>query len=474
MWSCFIFGIAHYLSIYAFGILSRRLLRRRRASVRVVARDEVLHSSAIPGVTIIMPAYNEEVVIVETVRSALAMSYNNLEIMVVSDGSKDRTVEFLVDAFDMEQSVAPANPGPLRSKEIRAVYRTRGDSRLVVVDKFAAGSKGDALNCGLNMATKEWVVVMDGDELVEPDALLRCMTEVMHTDKYVIGVGVSLLPTNECDVEAGRVTVPRVARNPVVGFQLVEYLSAFVLSRPGMAEIDSMPIVSGGFGVFRRQELINVGGYPHPHLGEDLEVVVRMHRRCREAGIPYTVLQVPDAIVWTEFPPNLKILRRQRMRWHRGLRQVIQAHRGVLLKGRYGSFGRIGMGVMFLFEWLAPFAEVTGYALALLLLLLDSKSAGNGIALMVATQVLGILITTSSVWTATRFLGVYKSWKDTARLLMYAVGGQFGFRQLTLYWRMRSLSKKNATWGTMTRVGHGAQAGKPQPAPPAVPQTVKA
>ncbi len=465
MWGCFLFGVLHYFSIYAFGVLSRRLLRRRRASTRAVARHEVLQSSSIPGVTIIMPAYNEEVVIVDTVTSALRMDYSNLEILVVSDGSKDRTVEVLVEAFGMVKTSVPAVPGPLHAAEIRAMYRTHGDARLVVVDKAAAGSKGDALNCGLNVATKEWVVVMDGDELVEPDALLRCMTEVMHTEETVIAVGVSLLPTNECDVEDGRVTVPRVAKNLVVGCQLVEYLSAFVMSRPGMAEIDSMPIVSGGFGVFRRQALLDVGGYPHPHLGEDLEVVVRLHRACRDRGEPYRVLQVPDAIVWTEFPPNLQILKRQRMRWHRGLRQVIMAHKDVLGRKKYGSFGSIGLGVMFFFEWVAPFVEVIGYSLAILLAIIYPKAAGNGISLMVATQVLGILITTSSVWTATHFLGVYKSWKDTARLLMYAVIGQFGFRQLTLYWRMRSLSKKNTGWGTMTRVGHGAKPGATQAAP---------
>jgi cellulose synthase/poly-beta-1,6-N-acetylglucosamine synthase-like glycosyltransferase len=465
MWGCFLFGMAHYMSIFAFGILSRKLMRRRRASTRSAARYEAQRNSALPGVTIIMPAYNEEVVIVDTVTSALGMEYANLEICVVSDGSKDRTVEVLVEAFKMERTAVPPIAGPLHAADIRAMYRTHGDSRLVVVDKAAAGSKGDALNCGLNVATKEWIVVMDGDELVEPDALLRCMTEVMHTEGNVVAVGVSLLPTNECDVADGRVTLPRVAKNPVVGFQLVEYMSAFIMSRPGMAEIDSMPIVSGGFGVFRRNLLLEVGGYPHPHLGEDLEVVVRLHRLCRDKGEPYRVLQVPDAIVWTEFPPNLQILKRQRMRWHRGLRQVVMEHLDVLGKRKYGTFGTIGLGVMFFFEWCAPFIEVIGYVLAIGLAILDPSSAGNGIGLMVATQVLGILITTTSVWTATHFLGVYKSWKDTARLLMYAVVGQFGFRQLTLYWRMRSLSKKNNGWGTMTRVGHGGA----KPAATAVP-----
>ncbi len=453
MWACFIFGCLHYASIFAFGFLSRRSLRRSRASSRAGARNMAVRAR-LPGVSILMPAYNEEVVIVEAVRSALAMNYENIEVIVISDGSSDRTVEVLAEAFSMSVAPSSSHAGPIHCEPIVEVYRTRADTRLVVIDKARAGSKGDGINCGINMATREWVVVMDGDELVDPDALLRCMTQMLHTEGEVGAIGVSLLPTNECDVVGGKVLEARVAKNPVVGFQIVEYLSAFVMSRPGMAEIGAMPIISGGFGLFRRSELIGIGGFPHPHLGEDLEIVVRLRRKWKENGKDFKVIQVSDAIVWTEFPSTLAVLQRQRMRWHRGLRQVLSAHRDAIGRPKYGTFGTVGLVVMFLFEWIAPFIELGGYATAILLALVDWRRAGRGVGLLVAAQVLGVLITTSSVWTATHHIAVYRSWKDTTRLLMYAVGSQFGFRQLTLFWRMKSLTKKNMTWGAMARVGY--------------------
>ncbi len=453
MWLCFLFGCLHYVTIFALGYFSRRSLRQSRASARLGARNMALRAR-LPGVSILMPAYNEELVIVEAVRSALSMNYENIEVIVISDGSSDRTVEVLAEAFGMSVAPSSAQSGPIHCEPIVNTYRTRADRRLVVVDKARAGSKGDGINCGINLATKEWVVVMDGDELVDPDALLRCMTQMLHTEGEVGAIGVSLLPTNECGVSGGLVLEPRVAKNPIVGFQIVEYLSAFVMSRPGMAAIGAMPIISGGFGLFRRAELVGIGGFPHPHLGEDLEIVVRLRRKWKENGKDFKVIQVSDAIVWTEFPSTLAVLQRQRMRWHRGLRQVLSAHRDAIGRPRYGTFGTVGLTVMFLFEWVAPFVEVGGYAAALLLAIIDWRRATKGIGLFVASQVLGVLITTSSVWTATHHIAIYQSWKDTARLLLYAVGSQFGFRQLTLFWRMKSLRKKNMGWGAMARVGY--------------------
>ncbi len=219
------------------------------------------------------------------------------------------------------------------------MWRSRTEPRLLVVDKDPSGAKADGSNCAINFSTKPWVAVMDADELVDPTAVLRCMAQATYTPGNVVAVGVTLLPTNECEIIDRRVVRSMVARNPWVGLQTIEYLGAFCISRPGMSEIGAMPIVSGGFGLFRRDVLLAVGGYEHGSLGEDLDLVVRIHRHHLEREIPYRIIQVPEAVVWTEFPPNRAVLRRQRIRWHRGLRQVMDAHRVVVGRPRYGALG---------------------------------------------------------------------------------------------------------------------------------------
>lgn len=453
--ACALFGMLHYVALLLWGILSHRLLRRQRAATREQALRSARSRTDLPGVSMVLPAFNEEVVIVDSVRAVFAQDYPDLEVIVVSDGSTDRTLGVLVDMFDLEVFEGPHVSGPLLTKPVRAVYRSHTEPRLVVIDKEASGAKADGSNCAVNYSTKPWVAIMDADELVDSRAVLRCMTQVAHThaDENVIAVGVTLLPTNGSTIEDRRVVRSNVSHNPWVGFQTVEYLGAFCVSRPGMSEIGAMPIVSGGFGLFRRDALIRAGGYTHGSLGEDLDMVVRLHRCFREAKERYRVLQVPEAIVWTEFPSSHDVLRRQRIRWHRGLRQVIRAHKGVVGRARYGTFGMLGMLTMYAFEWLAVLVEAFGYVMLAVLLLSGWVVPSSAFAAYVASQALGILIATLAVRTANQYLDVYHGTSNAVRLLGWAILGQFGFRQLTVLWRIRSLFGGSTGWGVMPRVG---------------------
>lgn len=453
--ACAVFGMLHYVALLLWGILSHRLLRRQRAATREQALRSARSRQDLPGVSMVLPAFNEEVVIVDSVRAVLAQDYADLEVIVVSDGSTDNTVQSLVDLFKMEVFEGPHVNGPLATKPVRAVYRSHAEPRLVVVDKEASGAKADGSNCAVNYSTKPWVAIMDADELVDSRAVLRCMTQVAHThaEDNVIAVGVTLLPTNGSVIEDRQVVRSAVSRNPWVGFQTVEYLGAFCVSRPGMSEIGAMPIVSGGFGLFRRDALVRAGGYTHGSLGEDLDMVVRLHRCYREANERYRVLQVPEAIVWTEFPSSRAVLRRQRVRWHRGLRQVIRAHRSVVGRASYGTFGMLGMVTMYAFEWLAVLVEAFGYSMLAVLLLSGWVVPSSALAAYVASQALGVLIATFAVRTANQYLDVYNGTSNALRLLGWAVLGQFGFRQLTVFWRIRSLFGGSTGWGAMPRIG---------------------
>lgn len=458
MYACFAFGLLHYVTLLAWGILSRRLLIRQRAAIREHSVRRTRQRADLPGVTMILPAYNEEVVVVDSVRSVLAQDYPDLEVIVVSDGSKDRTVEVLVDAFAMELIDAPVVEGPIATKHVRSVWRSRIEPRLIVVDKDPSGAKADGSNCGINYSSKPWCAVMDADELVDPSAVLRCMTQVIYTSDNVVSVGVTLLPTNECQITDRRVTRPMVARNPWVGLQTIEYLGAFFISRPGMSAVGAMPIVSGGFGLFRRDALLAVGGYHHC-LGEDLDLVVRMHRHHLENRIPYRILQVPEAVVWTEFPSTAEILRRQRIRWHRGLRQVMDEHGEVVGRPSYGALGMFGMMTMYAFEWVAVIVEAVGYVLAVVLLATGRITLGATLQMHLLSQTVGFVISLSAVQTASSTLGAYRGATNALRLVGWAALGQFGYRQLTVFWRIRSFIGKNAVWGAMPRTGFGNTAG---------------
>ncbi len=449
------FGMLHYAAILMWGVLSSKFLRTTRASNRVGARHSIDTRTDLPGITMIMPAYNEEVTIVGAVNAALAVDYPDIEVIVINDGSKDNMMQVLIEAYEMDKMLGPVVNGPVHCAQVKAVYRSRLDQRLVLLDKAPAGAKADGSNAGINFATKPWCVVMDADELVDADLLKRCMTQMLYEPGNVVAIGVSLLPTNECIIENMQVTRPMVATNCWVGFQTVEYLGAFAVSRPGMAQIGALPILSGGFGIFRHEALLRVNGYTHPSLGEDLDLVVRMNRSYREAKEPYRIIQVPEAVVWTEFPMHKNVLRRQRIRWHRGLREVLRDHRSTVGKPSYGTFGMLGMFQMFAFEWCAVFIEAFGYIFMVLSLLLGWASWQPTLAGWCATQAIGMLIAMSAVWMGSSYLNVYKGPRNTAMLVFWAFVAQLGYRQMTVYWRIRSLFGKNTGWGAMPRVGFG-------------------
>jgi cellulose synthase/poly-beta-1,6-N-acetylglucosamine synthase-like glycosyltransferase len=452
-----LFSITYFTSVLFFAFLSMRDLAKSKPGNRETPRELALRSTA-PGVTLIMPAYNEEVVIVETVRSAMANRYPNLEIIVISDGSKDRTVEVLVEAFDLLQMQAPAVNGPIHCSPARRVFRSRTLPTLTVIDKAPAGAKGDGANLGLNFASMPWVVVMDADELIDPDALVHAMTEIIHTPGNPIACGITLLPTNGCEVDNGLVLKSPVPKKFITGCQIIEYLTSYLIAKPGMNAVGAMSSISGGFGIFRRDVVMKVNGFTHPHLGEDMDMVVRMHRMFLESGEDYCMVHAPQAVAWTEFPFRLDILKRQRIRWHRGLRMVLKVCYDMMFRPRYGRFGMIGLPFLFLFEWIAVITEAAGYIMLVLVALFGTLNVGAVLSMFLAGQAISTAANFTAVYFAVKYLPFYKKRSDVARLLLWAFVSQFGFRQLTLVWRIRSLFPGGAGWGVMPRAGYAKPA----------------
>ncbi|MGB2867099.1 MAG: glycosyltransferase family 2 protein, partial [Bacteroidota bacterium] len=326
----------------------------------------MLQSELTPPISILAPAYNEEATVVQSVRSLLKLNYGRYEVIVINDGSKDETLATLVREFQMFPSKRIYQP-EIASKPVRGIYRSRKAEYkdLIVVDK-ENGGKADALNVGINAASYEFICAIDADSLLEDDALQKVMKPFLE-DSRVIASGGIVRIANGCEVVNGRVVRVGLSNKFLPIFQVVEYFRAFLSGRMGWQGVNGLLIISGAFGMFKRQAVVEVGGYRSDTVGEDMELVARLHRTKREKREPYRIVFVPDPVCWTEAPETLKILARQRNRWHRGLLDVILIHRKMLLNESYGVIGMAAMPYFFFVELLGPLIEFIGYVSAIVM-----------------------------------------------------------------------------------------------------------
>ena len=338
----------------AFVVLTRR---RRRWTPREV--NGVMQSPATPAISIVLPALNEEKTVVTSVRSLLALNYPAFEVVVVNDGSRDGTLAALKHEYGLVEAPMTHDP-QVATHPVTAIYRSPIAADIVVLDKINGGSKADAVNAGLNAAKHPLVCVLDADSLLDNDALVRVVLPFIE-DPRTIAVGGTVRVANGCVVDGGRVTRARLPKNWLARFQVVEYLRAFLSGRVAQSAINSLLIISGGFGVFRREMLLEIGGFAADSLGEDMEIVTRLHRYCREQKKPYRIVFLPDPVCWTEVPESARSLASQRNRWQRGTLDVLQRHIVMMCNPRYGSVGLFAAPYYGIFEAFGPIVECLGY-----------------------------------------------------------------------------------------------------------------
>lgn len=410
-------------------------------------------SDVLPPISILMPAYNMEASIVTSVRAQLALSYPRHEVVLINDGSTDDTFEKLSRAFDLFE-IPPAIPRRLRTEHVRGYYRSRSAPGLLVVDK-ENGGKSDALNAGLGAARFPLVLAVDADTMVEPDALLR-LARVFVSGRPVAGAGATIRVANGCRIEDGRVTEARVPRRFLPGVQVPEYLRAFLFGRLGWNRLGGNLVVSGAFGLFHRQYMLEIGGYATDNVVEDLDLVVRLHRHLRKRGEPYEISFIPDPVAWTEVPSDLRTLGRQRERWHRGLILTMTRHRDMMFNPRYGTVGTVMFPFFFFGEMLAPVVELVGYVLTGFGLAFGVVDTEVALLFFAAALGYGMLL---SIWAVILDEVTFRSYarhRDFAWMLLFAFLEPFGYRQLTVAWRLRSFwsaFRGRTHWGEMRRTG---------------------
>ena len=414
--------------------------------------QRLMQSDALPPISLLVPAYNERATIEASVTAILTLEYRNFEVIVVNDGSKDDTLDRLREAFDLYE-VPRTYPEGIATRPLRGVYRSRSRTRLVVLDK-ENGGKADALNAGINLA-------VDADTLIEPDALLR-LTRPFLLGRHIAAVGGTVRVANSCTVEHGRVTDARVPRRFLPGVQVVEYLRAFLFGRLGWNRLGGNLIISGAFGLFRKEDVLAIHGYRTASVVEDLDLVVRLHRYLLQRRVRYEMPFIPDPVAWTEVPESGKVLARQRERWHRGLLAAMWTYKTMLFNPRYGRVGLIAVPFYTFGEALAPLVEVLGYVITVAGLALGVVNVGFALLFMLVAWGYGMLLSLWAVVLEEASFRRYRRLGDLLRLVAFATLENFGYRQRTVWWRLKAFFtvwRYQHVWGEMTRTGFEAAGG---------------
>lgn len=439
-----------YLVLLVSAVLEAR---RQRARTRLEERWRILGSDIAPILTVVAPAYNEAATIGESVRALLTLYYPRLELVVVNDGSTDETLEALRKEFQLSP-VSPIIRQGIETQPIQGIYRSALHSNLVVVDK-ENGGKADALNAGLNVASGELFCAIDADTLIEPEALVMLARPFMTRDG-VVAVGGTIRVANGSLIESGRVVKADVSRSFLSGIQTIEYLRAFLFGRLGWNRLGGNLIISGALGLFRREALLSAGGYLKSTVGEDIEIIARLRRDAIKNKTAALVTFVPDPVAWTEVPTSSDYLGRQRDRWHRGLAEVMWQYKTVLFNPRYRSLGMVSFPYFFLVELLAPVLEAIGLLGIGIAFVSGRLDVAFTASFFLIVYGYGVAINAAVVALDEFSYSRYKGFKNRLLLFGWSQLESFGYRQLTVYWRIRGLVRfflKRKDWGSMTRTG---------------------
>jgi cellulose synthase/poly-beta-1,6-N-acetylglucosamine synthase-like glycosyltransferase len=447
-------------SLYLFlTLLAWRQMGSDVRARRYLALDEVFRSPMTPGVSVLVPAFNEEAVIVESVRSLLALRYPVHEVVVVNDGSTDRTLGALRDSFDLAP-VRKVLREAIPTAQVLGTWVSRSHPNLLVVDK-ENGGRADALNVGINAARHPYVCVIDADSLLEEDALLKVAKPILDDPQLLAATGGTIRIANGCTIDHGRVVDVRLPKSRLATVQVLEYFRAFLVARVAWSRMNALGIISGAFGLFHRSILETVGGYWTKTVGEDFELTLRLHRYLRERGEPYRIAFISDPVCWTEAPTQFGTLGRQRRRWQRGLWEGLRRHAGLIARPRYGVLGLVAMPYFVFFEFLSPLFALLGLVVTVLWWALGGLSTAYFLAFLAVSIGLGLLLTTAALALEEFSYQRYRKRREVARLLAYAVLENVGFRQLHDVWRAIGyvdIARRKQGWGAQQRRGFAAPA----------------
>lgn len=456
-WVIFLYSVVllfFYLFIAFFSIgETRRYIRKSSFTDYSI----MAVSGHTPSISILAPAYNEGATIIENVKSLLNIHYNNMEVIVINDGSKDDSIQKLMEAYQLVQ-VPYVFSTHIATKPVRAIYKSSNPvyRKLLVVDK-ENGGKADALNVGINVAANDILVCIDVDCILEQDAMLKLVKPFLEErDCRVIATGGVVRIANSCEVKDGKIIRVHLPEEFIPRVQTLEYIRAFLLGRMAWSRLNGLLLISGAFGAFDREIAIKAGGYNHNTVGEDMELVVRMRRYMEEMKVPYKVAYIPDPLCWTEAPASYKILGRQRNRWTRGTIETLKLHRKMFFNPSYGILGMLSYPYWFFFEFLAPLIEFVGFIALLVFAALGLMDWSFFLALLGFILSFGFLYSVFAILMEVLTYNQYRKRKEIFSLILTAFLEPFIFHPFVVWSAVRGnidLLRKKKSWGEMTRQG---------------------
>lgn len=446
-------AVVVYLFYLIIMLLSHKRIIRIIKGAKYARYRELSGSEQVPPVSILVPSYNEELTIIESVRSLLNLNYPTYEVIVINDGSKDDTLRVLIEEFGLTPKTTYSVGQALEAMPIKGVYHNPRYPKLYVVDK-ENGGKADALNVGINVSHYPLVATIDADSLLEKDALIRLASVYMENPEETVAIGGNVRVANGCKIENGCVTEVRLPDKLLPLFQNIEYLKSFLAGRIGWSAINGLIIVSGAFGLFRKDYLIKVDGYRDGFPGEDMNIIIKLHKYMLDHNLPYRIAYCPDAVCWTQAPESLTILQSQRKRWSRGNIKNIFKYSSMMFVPKYKAVGLLAMPYTLIFETLGPYLKITGY-LALIGYIAQNMANYRVMLLILGASLLvEIFFSCGALLIEEIAFRRYPKFKDLVKMMFYSVLMTLGYNQINVYWKILGhidYIRNDDSWGVMVR-----------------------
>ncbi len=455
----FIYGAFLMIFYFTGVILANIAIKKNKLKSSFLQVSDIVSATDIPSVTLVAPAFNEGLTIIENVKSLLSIQYPYYEFILVNDGSTDDSLEKLIKEFDLEKKDATFIIQPITTATVKYIYKSRNKkyTHLTVIDKNNGG-RADALNAGINFTTTELVICTDADCIIEQNALLKMVRPYLEEqEKEIIACGGGIGIANDSIIKNGILKELRLPENLVPLIQVVEYIRAFLLGRMAWGEINGLMLVSGAFGMYPRKRVIEVGGFDAKTVGEDLELCIRLRTHMENLKVPYKVVYLPETLCWTEGPPDHNILIKQRDRWARGLWETMSIHKKLFLNPKYRFMGILFYPYWLFFEFGAPIIEFLGLICIIAFSFLGWINWHSAILLFTLVYLIGCLFSTAAIFMYVKNFDHYNKPKQIVELLLAAYLEPFLYHPVLLYGQMKGYYKKlfgiKSGWGVMTRKG---------------------